>query len=121
MTAMAGAIRGKIASLQQAGWHERAAPPILLAPTLILLLGFFVYPLIVVLSRSFTEPSLGLDNYTALWESAAFRAVMRNTFVIAAWTTAISLVLAYPVAYKIATLPPRWARVLLVLTLVPLF
>jgi putative spermidine/putrescine transport system permease protein len=33
----------------------------------------------------------------------------------------ISLLLAYPVAYKLAALPPRWARVLLVLTLVPLF
>jgi ABC-type spermidine/putrescine transport system permease subunit I len=75
----------------------------------------------VVLSRSFTDPSFGLENYTALWESRAFRAVMRNTFVIAAWTTVISLVLAYPVAYKLATLPARWARVLLVLTLVPLF
>jgi putative spermidine/putrescine transport system permease protein len=121
LTAIPGAIRGRFASREWPQWLERAAPPLLLAPTLLLLLVFFVYPLVVVLSRSFTDPSFGLENYTALWESRAFRAVMRNTFVIAAWTTVISLVLAYPVAYKLATLPARWARVLLVLTLVPLF
>jgi putative spermidine/putrescine transport system permease protein len=121
LTAIPGAIRGRFASREWPHWLERAAPPLLLAPTLLLLLVFFVYPLVVVLSRSFTDPSFGLENYTALWESRAFRAVMRNTFVIAAWTTVISLVLAYPVAYKLATLPARWARVLLVLTLVPLF
>jgi putative spermidine/putrescine transport system permease protein len=121
LTTIAGATRDRLASREWPQWLERAAPAFLLAPTLLLLLVFFVYPLVVVLSRSFTEPSFGLENYTALWESRAFRAVMRNTFVIAAWTTVISLVLAYPVAYKLATLPTRWARVLLVLTLVPLF
>ncbi len=121
MTAIPGAIRGRLASREWPQWLERTAPALLLAPTLLLLLVFFVYPLVVVLSRSFTDPSFGLENYTALWESRAFRAVMRNTFVIAAWTTVISLVLAYPVAYKLATLPARWANVLLVLTMVPLF
>ena len=121
MSAAAGAIRGRFTAFRKTPWRERAAPTVLLAPTLVLLLVFFVYPLVVVLSRSFTDPSFGFDNYTALWESEAFRAVMRNTFVIAALTTAISLVLAYPVAYKISTMPPKWARVLLLLALVPLF
>jgi ABC-type spermidine/putrescine transport system permease subunit I len=121
VTTTAGAIRGRLASREWPRWLDRAGPPLLLAPTLLLLFVFFVYPLAVVLSRSFTDPSFGLENYTALWESRAFRAVMRNTFVIAAWTTVISLVLAYPVAYKLATLPARWARLLLLLTLVPLF
>jgi putative spermidine/putrescine transport system permease protein len=120
LTAVAGA-RRRLKSGEWPHWLERAAPPILLAPTLLLLLAFFAYPLVVVLSRSFTDPSFGFDNYVALWESRAFRAVMRNTFVIAAWTTVISLALAYPVAYKLATMPPRWARVFLVLMIVPLF
>jgi putative spermidine/putrescine transport system permease protein len=120
LTAVAGA-RRRLKSGEWPHWLERAAPPILLAPTLLLLLAFFAYPLVVVLSRSFTDPSFGFDNYVALWESRAFRAVMRNTFVIAAWTTVISLALAYPVAYKLATMPPRWARVFLVLMMVPLF
>jgi putative spermidine/putrescine transport system permease protein len=121
LTATAGAVRGRFASHRWPQRLERAAPLILLAPTLLLLLVFFAFPLVVVLSKSFTEPSFGFNNYVHLWESRAFRAVMRNTFVIAAWTTVISLVLAYPVAYKLATLPRRWARVLLVLTMVPLF
>lgn len=115
------ALRSRLSSLQQSPLLERAAPKLLLVPTLLLLLGLFVYPLIVVISRSFTEPNLGLNNYTALWQSRAFRAVMRNTFVIAAWTTVACLLLAYPVAYRLATLPARWARPLLVLMLVPLF
>jgi putative spermidine/putrescine transport system permease protein len=121
VTAAAAAVRRGAARLQRSPWGERAAPTLLLAPTLVLLLVFFFYPLVVVLSRSFTDPSTGFGNYADLWESRAFRAVMMNTFEIAAWTTAISLALAYPVAYNVARLPARWARPLLLLALIPLF
>lgn len=94
---------------------------ILLAPTLVLLLGLYIYPLIVVLSRSLTDPRVGFDNYTALWQSVAFRNILTNTFEIALWTTAICLLMGYPLAYRIATLPPLWSRVLLGLVLLPFF
>ncbi len=93
----------------------------LLGPTSLLLLGLYVYPLVIVLSRSFTVPNLGLENYTALWQSAAFRNILANTFQIALWSTLVCLLLGYPFAYRLATVPVRWARLMLGLCLVPLF
>jgi ABC-type spermidine/putrescine transport system permease subunit I len=75
----------------------------------------------VVLSRSFTEPSLSWDNYTALWQSRAFRNILNNTFQIAIWTTIVCLVLGYPFAYQVTRMSPRVARVVLLLCLIPFF
>lgn len=94
---------------------------LLLLPSLLLLLVLFVFPLAVVLSRSFTDPTFGIANYTALWRSRAFRNILANTFEIAAWTTAICLALGYPFAYQLSRLPRRWGQALLGLCLVPFF
>jgi putative spermidine/putrescine transport system permease protein len=94
---------------------------LLLAPTVAILLLLFVYPLLVVLSRSFTDPVLGVQNYTALWRSRAFRNILINTFEIAAWTTAICLALGYPFAYQLSRLPRRLGQSLLAVCLVPFF
>jgi putative spermidine/putrescine transport system permease protein len=94
---------------------------LLLLPTLLLLVLIFLYPLAVVLSRSFTEPHLGLQNYVALYWSQAFRNILVNTFEIAGWTTAICLLLGYPFSYQLARLPKRWAQPLLGLCMIPFF
>ncbi len=50
---------------------------------------------------------------------AIFLPLFGRTFLIAAAVTAICLLLAYPVAWAIATLRPRWARLALMAVLVP--
>jgi len=94
---------------------------LLLLPSLLLLLAIFIFPLAVVLSRSFTEPHAGFGNYVALWQSRAFRNILINTFEIAAWTTVICLLLGYPFSYQLAGLPKRWAQPLLGLCMIPFF
>jgi putative spermidine/putrescine transport system permease protein len=94
---------------------------LLLLPSLLLLLAIFIFPLAVVLSRSFTEPHAGFGNYVALWQSRAFRNILIITFEIAAWTTAICLLLGYPFSYQLARLPKRWAQPLLGLCMIPFF
>jgi putative spermidine/putrescine transport system permease protein len=94
---------------------------LLLLPTLLLLFAIFIYPLAVVLSRSFTDPQPGLANYVALLRSPAFRNILINTFEIAAWTTAICLLVGYPFSYQLARLPKRWAQPLLGLCMIPFF
>jgi putative spermidine/putrescine transport system permease protein len=94
---------------------------LLLLPSLLLLVALFLAPLAVVLSHSFTDPSLGWQNYLALGQSRAFRNILNNTFQIAAWTTAICLLLGYPFAYQLTRMPPRLTRVVLLLCLIPLF
>jgi ABC-type spermidine/putrescine transport system permease subunit I len=94
---------------------------LLLIPSLGLLLLLFVFPLFVVLSRSFTDPTLGVHNYIALLSSVAFRNILINTFEIAAWTTAICLAIGYPFAYHLSRLPRRLGQALLGVCLVPFF
>jgi putative spermidine/putrescine transport system permease protein len=94
---------------------------ILLAPTLFLLVGIFLVPLGIVLAKSLTDPKFGFQNYEALWRQQAFRLIMLHTFEIAIWTTLVCLVLAYPLAYYLTTIPTKWAKLCLGLCLVPLF
>jgi putative spermidine/putrescine transport system permease protein len=94
---------------------------LLLAPSMAVLLLLFVFPLFIVLSRSFSDPVPGVQNYTALWSSVAFRNILINTFQIAAWTTAICLAVGYPFAYHLSRLPRRLGQTLLAVCLVPFF
>jgi putative spermidine/putrescine transport system permease protein len=52
-------------------------------------------------------------------EEAAFRDILLRTFHISAIVTAVALLLAYPLAYWLSTLPERRANVLLILVLLP--
>jgi putative spermidine/putrescine transport system permease protein len=94
---------------------------LLLIPSLTLLLLLFVFPLAVVLSRSFTDPTLGMHNYVALWRSVAFRNILINTFEIAAWTTVICVAIGYPFAYHLSRLSRRLGQALLGVCLIPFF
>ena len=52
-------------------------------------------------------------------DRAIYRQVMARTFWIAAVVTLCCLVLGYPLAYKLATLPPRLSNPLMILVLLP--
>lgn len=94
---------------------------LLLFPSAALLVGLFLFPLLSVLSRSFTDPELGWQNYLALWQSRAFRNIIINTFQIAGWTTVICLCIGYPVAFHLTRLSPRWQRVCVSICMLPFF
>jgi putative spermidine/putrescine transport system permease protein len=52
-------------------------------------------------------------------DNAIYRDVIARTFAISASVTLICLLLGYPLAYWIATAPPRTARLLLLMVLLP--
>ncbi len=52
-------------------------------------------------------------------DQSAFRRILARTFGIAATVTLICLLLGYPLAWWLSTLPPRRANTLLILVLVP--
>jgi len=101
---------------------------LLVAPALAVLVVFFVLPYLNLLVISLMTPShrapylrvLTLGNYTTLLRDPFTWQVIWHTLWIGGVTTAISLVLAYPLAYHLARAPRRLRGVLMVLVISPL-
>ncbi|HEX2890581.1 ABC transporter permease [Vineibacter terrae] len=85
------------------GWAWLVRPPfVLYAPAALFLTVFFLVPLGLVVWTSFSEPELGLANYTDFFASRYDLGVLVRTFQTALIVTVASLVFAYPVAYVAA-------------------
>jgi putative spermidine/putrescine transport system permease protein len=94
---------------------------LLIAPALLMLVVFYIVPLARVLLISVTEPSPGLDNYALLATSAPIQRVLMTTARICVFTTAITLLLAYLVAYVLTHARPAAQRLMLLGVLLPLW
>lgn len=90
-------------------------------PAFALLVAFFVMPVMWLLLRSITEPSLGLQNYATLFGTATYAKVFLNTFMVAGIVTVITLLLAFPVAWALVILPPRWSMVLFAIVILSMW
>lgn len=91
----------------------------LVLPLLLFLLLVFVVPLVIMLQRSFTDPTVGLANYRAIFANSLYVRVLGNTFLIGATVTVITLLLGYPYAYLMTIARPVWRTLMLGLVLVP--
>jgi putative spermidine/putrescine transport system permease protein len=103
-------------------WSSRppgSASPFLVLPLVAFLLIFFVYPVGTMLLRSVEPGTWRLAPYAALFESDVFWRVMQITLEIGVIVTLCCLVLAYPLAFWLARLPPASANFFLILVLVP--
>ncbi|MDQ7844591.1 MAG: ABC transporter permease [Armatimonadota bacterium] len=107
---------------------RRPATGLLILPTLLLLLVFFVVPYLNMVRMSFlVKPSVGaylpvftVHNYVqAVWDEFHWR-VLYRTFWLAGLTTVLTLLLGYPLAYHLTYAPPRRKRWLLMLIISPL-
>ncbi|MFS3128956.1 ABC transporter permease [Nocardioides sp. Bht2] len=92
---------------------------LLILPLLVFLLVFFVAPLGFMIAKSFTDPTLSLDNYREIFSASIYVKVLVNTFVIALTVTAVTMLLAYPYAYLMTISRPAWRNLLILLILVP--
>jgi putative spermidine/putrescine transport system permease protein len=81
-------------------------------PALLLLVIFFLVPVVGLLLRSVTEPQFGLQNYTELFATSTYARIIYNTFFVSALVTLISLVVGYPVAWLLAIMPKRAANII---------
>jgi putative spermidine/putrescine transport system permease protein len=104
--------RKRIAGVQSGPW-------LLVMPALLLLVVFYLYPLVQILRVSFVEPVPGLGNYALLATSAPIQRILLTTLRIGALTTLISLLLAYAIAYALAHASDRRRRLMFLCVLVP--
>ncbi len=93
----------------------------LLAPAVVFLLVFFVYPVVDMLSVAFVDQAgrITLANFARLFEHPVYFKVLRITFQIAGLTTLVCLVLGYPLAYFLAHSTASLRGKLLLVVLMP--
>jgi putative spermidine/putrescine transport system permease protein len=84
-----------------------------LVPVLVLLVLFFLVPLAGLLLRSVSDPDWGLQNYRELVGTVTYARVMGNTFLVASVVTLITVLVGFPVAWLLAIIPSRAARLLM--------
>ncbi|SDN76578.1 ABC transporter permease [Ensifer sp. YR511] len=92
-----------------------------LVPALLLVAIFFILPVLMLLLRSVLEPEPGLQNYATLLGSTTYLKVFLNTFIVAGVVTVISIVVGYPVAWLLAIMPERWARLVLAIIILSMW
>src|ERR1700760_1298423 len=88
-------------------------------PALILLLAFFLFPVVRMLG--FSVEAGTLDWYAKALGEGLYLQVFWNTFEVAVLVTAISLLLGYPLGFLIATTTPVWATAGFIFVLLPLW
>lgn len=105
---------------------RRDAPWPLLAAPLLFFAAFFVFPLAVVLAASATAPKTGdltVAHYARILLDAYHWDILFLTLRIALVTTAVAMLLGYPLAYYLVRIiEMRWLRrICIILLVIPLF
>ncbi len=101
---------------------------ILLAPSLLVVLGVFIVPLAIMLRFSFDSYTFGegqqsafvLDNYVRFFSDPFYLGILGRTILIGLLVTVLSLVLSLPLAYAMARSGPTWTRILTLIVVIPL-
>jgi ABC-type spermidine/putrescine transport system permease subunit I len=114
----AAPVAGEVAAERR----ERRRYLLLLAPALVVLAVLFLYPLLGVVARSVTvKGAYTLEFYRQALSEPVYLSVVGLTFRTAFLTTLLCLGFGYPLAYVLVSLPPRVARVLLIVVILPFF
>lgn len=92
-------------------------------PYAVFLAFFVVFPLLIVFYYAFTDKNghLTLNNFSTLFSDSTVVSTILISLVIAFITTAICLILAYPVAYILARSKFKKRNILLVLFIMPMW
>jgi putative spermidine/putrescine transport system permease protein len=99
--------------------RRRSVPAWLVLPAIAALLVFFVYPLALIVWRSFSEPSLGFGHYSDLLGDDVSVRVLLRTLRTGLIVAVVTLVIAYPYAYAMTRVGQRARGILTVLVLLP--
>ena len=93
----------------------------LASPALLLILVILVIPVGWLFYVSFigADGSFSLENYQRMIESKSYARIFRTTFQVSFLTTAICILIGYPLAYFMAQLPQRLANLCLITVLLP--
>ena len=90
------------------------------APLLVYLAIFFIYPLLSFLPKSFYyDGAFSFDKYLRAFTKPVYLRILRISFMVAGFTTLITLILAYPVAYLFTNSTGKIKGVITVFIILP--
>jgi ABC-type spermidine/putrescine transport system permease subunit I len=98
-------------------WRSREG--FLVIPALLFYIFVYVYPLSRIGAWSFFEDGVTLKFYREMLGESMYYRALGNTLEISLLSTALCLLVGYPLAYLMATTAPRARRVLIILVLIP--
>ena len=108
-------------------WFQKRVWLTIMFPTLMILLVFFVLPLILLLFLGFMEYQRGqiiyqfsLSNFTRFFFSQLYLMILMRTFVVAIVVTFLCILLGYPIAYGLARYESRFKGLLILMVVAPL-
>lgn len=107
--------------LRRAAFRERLALFGLCSPALLLVMAIIVVPAAWLFWLSFVGQAgtLSLENYQRMIDEPAYAEIFWLTIKVAFLTTAICVLVGYPLAYFLSQLPGRLANVFMIAVLVP--
>lgn len=119
-------LKEKINSYFQTDRRKKVNLFVFLFPATLWLIFFFIFPLTIVLVYSFLERGtyggvswiFTLENYQRLTNPIYWTVFFRSLF-LAFLTTFFCLLVGYPLAFFIATRPPQWRNIFLLLVIIP--
>lgn len=101
--------------------REQSVYVLMALPAVILLLVIFVYPLLSIFKLSTFDPSFTLRHWEHFFTGQSYLTVLANTFRISIVTTAMCLILGYPVAYLLSQASSKARSLLMIAVLIPYF
>lgn len=94
---------------------------LLILPALVLMVAFYILPVLSILVISVTEPEPGFGNYALLATSGPLHRVLATTARICVITTVVTLLLGYVVAYGLAHARPAMRGMIFFGVILPLW
>ena len=100
-------------------WSPNRGYAVFLIPPALLLAAFFVLPLVLLVLRALSDPTLGLGNYSRLFTNSSYVGVLFYTVQVAGSVTLVALFLSYPVAWLLSWARGRMLHLALAFVIIP--
>jgi len=98
----------------------RPSGAILLAPGLLVIVLLFLWPLSEMVIRSFTDPTLGLENYQRFFRTSSVVRSLAITMKVSFISTIVTAIIGYLYAYAMASTSRRISRILMAAIVLPM-
>ena len=102
-------------------WRSIDPAVYLLLPMVLLLCVFMLFPVCRIFLLSFFDPDFTTQHYVQIFHGGIYLQVFLRTLIVALMVSLCCLILGYPVAYLLADLSTKTARILLMIVILPMW